>query len=246
MSARPGCRESGSFAPASTSTWPVSGDCPVRAERSWPGAAKALEHTSCAHIIGGAVACGGILRGAGFPVDWTADGGATWTRLVAPSPRLLGGPETSLRPHTIAAVRGGDGATLLPFQLALRSDDLGETWRSFELPLFEAERAFVAGSVVTSDGRLLSLLNNFSGDRIDRPSRVHHGLYVSAGLDWSSYSVLEPRFSPALADAPAGWSPLTGLSAEVAPHPAIFVTTWGNRVYVSTDEARSFREIAVR
>ena len=63
---------------------------------------------------------------------------------------------------------GGDGATLLPFELVLRSDDLGETWRSFELPEFDGERAYVAGSVVTSDGRLLSLLNNFSGDRRNR------------------------------------------------------------------------------
>jgi hypothetical protein len=211
-----------------------------------PRPANAPDHTSCAQIKGGIDACGGLRRGDGFPVDWTADNGSTWTHLVAPAPRMLGGPETSLRPRTIAAVRGGDGATLLPFQLALRSDDLGETWRSFDLPKFDGEGAFVAGSVVTSDGRLLSLLNNFTGDRINRPSGAYHGMYVSAGADWSSYSELQPRFSPPLTAAPAGWSPLVRLGAEVAPDPVVFVSTWDNRVYVSTDEAKSFRVIAVR
>ena len=57
---------------------------------------------------------------------------------------------------------------------------------------------------------------------------------------------MEPRFSPPLTDTPEGWSPLIGLGAVVAPDPVIFATTWDNRVYVSTDEAKTFREIAVR
>ena len=137
------------------------------------GAATAdqcAERTPRAHRSrAGSIACGGLLRGDGFPVDWTADDGATWTHLVAPSPprcsavrrRRCGlarsprcevvteppscrssspfGPTTSARPGDRSSCRGSTGSG-----------------------------AFVAGSVVTTDGRLLSLLNNFSR-RSDQP-----------------------------------------------------------------------------
>ena len=153
---------------------------------------------------------------------------------------------TSARPGVLAAVGGGDGATLAPFEMALRSDDLGETWQTFELPRFDGEMAYVAGSVVTSDGRLLSLLASFSDDSPGWEAARRHGLYASDGSDWSSYTPILPAFVPALTPAPPGGSALQELSANVGAEPKIRVRTWDDHVYISTDDARTFREVAPR
>jgi hypothetical protein len=210
-----------------------------------PRPAGAPKNGSCAEVQGGIDLCSDFHEGR-FSLRWTSDAGTTWSGHAFAQPPLLCGAQTSLRAGTFASVCGGDGATLLPYELALRSATSGKTWQSFELPLFDGQRAYVSGSVVTSDGRLLSLLDNFSDDRPNRPSATHHGLYVSVRSNWSSYSVFEPRFSPPLAQTREGWSPLRGLSAQVEPDPVIFATTWDDRVYISTDDAATFQETPVR
>lgn len=211
-----------------------------------PRPAGAPEHLPCAQVSGGIDVCVDGYPERNFPVRWTDDHGATWTRRVAPAPRLLCGPHASLRSGTFAVVCGGDGATLLPFQLAIRSADLGETWQTFDLPLFDGERAYVSGSLVTADGRLLNLLDYFSDDKRHRVAPRHHGLYASDGADWSSLSPLRPRFSPALTPAPGGRSQMVSVGAVPEPEPLIYVQTWDHRVYVSTDDAATFAEIPVR
>jgi hypothetical protein len=160
--------------------------------------------------------------------------------------RLLPWPARSLQPGTIAIAGGGDGATLFPFQRVVRSTDAGATWRRFDVPLFDGERGYSAGHVVATDGRLLVLLDHFSGDRPHRPSARHHGLWSSRGPDWASYRPVRVRLAPDQEPAPDGWSPVASLSASADPDPVLWVTTWDHRAYVSTDQARSFQEVRVR
>lgn len=143
----------------------------------------------------------------------------------------------------LTAVGGGDGATLAPFELALRSDDFGETWDTFELPKFDGQMAYVADSVVTADGRLLSLLTSFSDDAPGWEADRQHGLYVSDGADWSAFSPVLPEFTPELNPAPPGASALQELSAKVGAEPSIRVRTWDDHVYVSADDGASFHRV---
>ncbi len=176
---------------------------------------------------------------------WTLDDGKSWSTQSFDVRPLLWGPVVSLRPRLLAAVGGSDGATLQPFEMVLRSDDLGETWQKFELPRFDGQLAFVAGSVVTTDGRLVSLLSTFTDDATGWEADRPHGLYVSAGSDWSAYRPMDAEYTPELKPAPPGKPALTELSATVGATPVIRVRTWDDRVYVSSDEAMSFRELRV-
>lgn len=109
---------------------------------------------------------------------------------------LMPWPATSLAVDVLAVVGGGDGATLFPFERVMRSVDGGATWRRFDLPRFGGDMAYSGGHVVTTDGRLVALLDHFSDDRPGRPSDRVHGLWTSDGGDWSTYSPLLPRMSP--------------------------------------------------
>lgn len=199
---------------------------------------------SCAPVTGGVDLCSDH-SGPRFALRWTTDDGNSWSTQSFDVRRLLWGPVDSMKPRLLAAVGGSDGATLQPFEMVLRSDDLGETWQKINLPRFDGEPAFVAGSVVTRDGRLVSLLTEFTDDapgwEADRP----HGLYASAGSDWSAYAPVEADFTPELKPAPPGEPALTELSATIGATPLIRVRTWDDRVYVSSDQALTFRELGV-
>lgn len=159
----------------------------------------------------------------------------------------------SLAPGVRALVGGGDGATLFPFQATARSTDGGRTWTTFEVPRVDGERGYLAGEVVLPDGRLLVMVADWSGDRRDRPSRRHHGLWVSDEADWSSFSPYRPASTPPPSEVARGedlplagrWSSLEGLSVDAASG-VMWVETQDDRLHVSTDGARTFREIPAR
>lgn len=142
-----------------------------------------------------------------------------------------------------AVVGGGDGATLLPFEALARSVDGGRSWERFDVPLVEGERAYTTGAVVLPDGRVLALLGHWSGDRAERPSALPHGLWVS-GADWATYAALEATFDPPL-PAANPWPPLVGLGASTDGDGVVWAHTV-DRLYVSLDGARSFREVPAR
>lgn len=205
-----------------------------------PGAPK---HGSCAQSIGGVFLC--------TDQDWhlrrTDDGGHTWTpSTVDFGEPLMITPVVSLRPGVLAVTGGSDGATLYPLQKAARSSDGGASWEFFEIGEQDGAMPYSSGGVALSDGRLLDLIGDWSDDRIGRPSQRHHGLWVSDGEDWSRYGPHRPRFDPPLADPPRGGSPLVVLRGSAEPDPVVWVETWDQRVYVSTDDAATFHEIVVR
>ena len=128
----------------------------------------------------------------------------------------------SLRPGVEALIGGADGATELPFQLVSRNGGRPERVR-------EPDRTQTAGAVVLADGRLLALLT-------DKPNV--HSLWISDGDDWTTY---RPVPTP---DGVEGVLQALGASAE--PDPVIWLETQGGRVFVSTDDATTFRDLAVR
>ncbi|WP_125035822.1 hypothetical protein [Nocardioides sp. LS1] len=141
----------------------------------------------------------------------------------------------------VAELGGGDGATLFPFEAVSRSD--GHGWRSVEVPPVDGERGYVSGGVVLPDGRLLVLLDHWSGDRGGHPSPVWHGLWASRDEDWSSYAPVRPRV-PGQVPVAEG-STWTGLSGAPGRDGVAWLTSWDDRVYVSRDGVR-WREIRVR
>ena len=170
-------------------------------------------------------------------------------RPAAPTPsdsRLVAASAVSLRRGVVASVAGGDGATLLPFEMASRSIDGGRTWTSYDVPLTRGERGYVTGQVVLPGGRLLVLLDAWSGDRPDRPSGRHHGLWVSNGSDWSTWSAFEPTFAGPVRSSLPGRSAVTGLGGSASGAGVVWVRTADDRVQVSTDGAVTFEEVPVR
>lgn len=174
-------------------------------------------------------------------------------RPTPPSPApglggLLPTDVVSLRPGTRAQQGGHDGATLDPFERVVRSVD-GGPWRRYDVPRTDEQQAYTSGQVVLPDGRLLVLLDHWSGDRPRHASPVWHGLWVSDGDDWSSYAPWHPVIAPTPAAGRQPWGPLTGLGAAPAPprsgRGVVWVTTV-DRLYVSTDGARTFRETPAR
>lgn len=158
------------------------------------------------------------------------------TSLVAPA---TGGME--------AFVGGGDGATLLPFERLARSAATSGSWEVFDAPLFDGARAYTSGQLVLPDARLLVLLDTFSDDRPQRPADRHHGLWVSDGEDWSSFEPFLPSWDPAPAPVEDGHSALTSIGATAGPEGGVvWLLTWDSRLYVSTDQARTFRAIPAR
>ena len=140
-------------------------------------------------------------------------------------------------------IAGGDGATLKPFQKVARSGDHGETWEVYDVAPIDGEMAYHYGGVGLADGRLLVLLDHFTDDGDKTPAARPHGLWISHGTDWTTYAPHEATFSPALSPSADGWSEIVDLDA--APG-VISVRTWDSRLYVSTDGAATFREIAAR
>ena len=152
----------------------------------------------------------------------------------------------SLAQGVIAVVGGGDGATLFPFERTGRSTDGGRTFTTVEVSSPASAQPYSSGGVVLPDGRLLVLLDHWSDDGAGQPSDRWHGLYLSAGDDWSSYAPQSAEFAPPLTPAPRGFSPLVALTGSPAHGGVVWVQTWDDRVYVSTDGAASFRRIRIR
>ena len=167
---------------------------------------------------------------------------------VDPEPGVLGGlvtqPVATVGSTGEAMVGGGDGATLLPFEAAARRD--GTRWRRYAVPRVAGELAYVDGAVVLPDGRLLALLDHWSGDRGPRASAPHHGLWISHGDDWGSYSPYRPRFVPGLRAArPRGASSLVELGGTSGRSGVVWVRTSREQLYVSRD-GRTFEEEPTR
>lgn len=140
-------------------------------------------------------------------------------------------------------IAGGDGATLKPFQQVGRSTDHGETWDVYDVAPIDDEMAYHYGGVGLEDGRLMVLLDHFSDDGHNAPAARPHGLWISDGLDWTTYAPLAATFSPALTPSAVGWSEIVDL--DVADG-TISVRTWDSKLYVSTDNAVTFLEIRGR
>ena len=176
----------------------------------------------------------------------TEDQGRTWDAVAGRfDESLMWGPVVSLAVGVQAVVGGGDGATLFPFEQVARLSSAGDVV-SYDVEQPEGVMGYSSGDVVLTDGRVLTLLADWSDDR-GRPSSRHHGLWVSAGDDWASYTPVEPVFSPPLTAPPrAGDAALRVLSASVDPDPVIWIQTWDDKVYVSTDDAATFRELPIR
>ena len=159
---------------------------------------------------------------------------------------LLQQPVTSMATGSAEGVQvvvaGGDGATLMPFQVAARSSDHGASWEAYDVDLGD-EVGYQSGAVGLPDGRLLVLLDHFGDETLARPAERWHGLWASDGTDWSTYAPYRPAFDPPLATAPGGWSPVVALEAH---QDVAWVRTWDSRLYVSTDGATTFQQVPAR
>ncbi|KRF35967.1 hypothetical protein ASG94_00230 [Nocardioides sp. Soil805] len=179
---------------------------------------------------------------------WQAYAGA---RDAVPSVPALDGllqqPVRSMAPGgaegTQVVVAGGDGATLLPFEVAARTTDHGGSWETYDVDLGGEVLAYQSGAVGLADGRLLVLLDHFSDETLARPADRWHGLWASDGGDWSTYAPHRAEFEPPLGPAPGGWSPVVALDAR---QDVAWVRTWDSRLYVSRDDAATFRQVRAR
>lgn len=203
--------------------------------------------------LGAIVTSDDRMRSASYAAGTYRQWAAHEPPLTRPSPApgmgdLMASDVFSLQDGTRAQQGGSDGATLDPFQRLLRSVD-GGPWERFDVPQTRGQQAYTSGQVVLPDGRLLVLLDAWSSDHRGRPNPVWHGLWVSDGDDWSSYRPWRPTFTPKLPRGVRPWpSGLEALQATDDPRTGggiIWVTTL-DRVYVSTDAARTFREVAAR
>ena len=106
-------------------------------------------------------------------------------------------------------------------------------------PRVDGELAYVEGADVLPDGRLLALLDHWSGDRGRHLSAPHHGLWISAGDDWGSYAPYRPRFVPKVQSA------LVDLGGTSGRSGVVWVRTSDVQLYVSRD-GRTFEEEPTR
>ena len=131
----------------------------------------------------------------------------------------LAQPVVSLRPGVEALIGGGDGATLLPFELVSRNGGAPQR-------ITEPRGTQTAGAVVLADGRLLALLTSEPG---------RYALWVSDRDDWTRYVPYD--VGPARA---------TSLGASAAPDPVVWLQTSDYGVFVSTDDAATFSVLQIR
>ncbi|GAB4002833.1 hypothetical protein [Nocardioides ultimimeridianus] len=159
---------------------------------------------------------------------------------------LIATPVVSLSIGVRAFTGGGDGATLYPFGAVARSLH-GAPWTGSAVPLHDGDRAYQSGAAVLPDGRFLVLLDAWSSDRGAKPGPEHHGLWVSRGEDWTSFTPWRPVFAPPLRTSER----IEMLQAardgsRYAPHGFVYVMTSDSRVYVSTDDAHTFTRTPAR
>lgn len=183
-------------------------------------------------------------------VRWTPRTAEKWlpsgTRWQRPGLVGLDGLQTWAAPEIgregVAVLGGGDGATLFPFEKVARFD--GRRWTAYDVETVTGQQAYTNGGVVLPDGRLLLLLDHWSGDRPRMPVAVWHGLWISTGDDWTQYRPWRPRFRPVLTQ-PEWGSPLVSLGGSAGPHGVLWVRTWDDRAYASED-GKTFEEITIR
>ena len=82
-------------------------------------------------------------------------------------------------------VEGSDGATLFPFVAVHRQEVAGGPFTTFTPE--SDPRAFISGSAVLPDGRLLIGVESWSDEVSLVEAVTRPGLYVSAGDDWSTF-----------------------------------------------------------
>ena len=176
---------------------------------------------------------------------FTSDGGATFDRHHLPGERgYLHTAAVSLSDGSLGVVTGADSATLFPFGWISQSLDGGRTWRSYGAPRFDGTTAFSSGQVVLPDGQLLMLLDAFGDDsfRSGLSDRVH-GLWVSAGGDWTRF---EPFTAEGLPIPDPGWeSTIVQLGGTPGPEPLVWALDADRRLHVSRDGGLSFTVVPV-
>ena len=212
----------------------------VAGERPRPVGAGRI--AGCVIVAGDIDLCNDTKRGG---VRWTADDGSTWKRSDLPTTGVLHWVVPSLRALALAVANGGDGATLFPLLSVDVSEDLGETWTTYEVPEVAGERRYTSGHVLLPDGRLLLIVGNWSGDGPRRPSGRHHGFFVSDSDDPGRLRPIEPTFSPPLIEPKQNWPCCVYLDASAAPDPVLWTITSDHRIYASVDEGRTFRELPI-
>jgi len=82
-------------------------------------------------------------------------------------------------------IEGSDGATLFPFVAVHRQEAAGGPFTRFAPD--SDPRAYISGSAVLPDGRLLIGVESWSDERSSVEAVTRPGLYVSAGDDWSTF-----------------------------------------------------------
>lgn len=145
------------------------------------------------------------------------------------------------------ALAGGEyDAAYFPFARAWRSDDDGRSWQTFEVAAAAGATPYSAGHAVLPDGRLLSAVPWWSDDRAGETSDRPRGLVVSDGDDWAALEEFRASFEPPLEAPREGWAAVERLGGSVEPDPVLWARSGPTRVYVSTDDGETFREIATR
>jgi hypothetical protein len=173
------------------------------------------------------------------------DGGATWhpSSLDTGRGALLWPAESA--GQTLGIAERADGATLFPFVATWRSADAGRSWER-AIPSIEGaagDTAYISGTVVLPDGRLLVCVEAWSDERRGRPSTHPYGLYVSNGTDWSSFS---PVSQPTPTDVETGafvsivGSEFSGGTARV------YLKVGSDRIYATVDAGASWEQVSVR
>lgn len=156
---------------------------------------------------------------------------------------LLASPGDSALPGSQVLLGSKPGPARLEFAAVAVTDDSGASWEVAQVPAIQGQTPSASAAVLLPDGRVLMLLNDWSGDRPGRPAAINHGLWISAEGDRSSYLPYRPAFSPGLEQAESGDAGIDTLRADDTG--VVWVTS-GDRLFVSTDGAVTFTEVAAR
>lgn len=176
---------------------------------------------------------------------WSDDGGATWQESSgageAHGPMLAGFVASADDTHVV--VRGGDGATLFPFE-QIRRLDSPDSWTVTEVS--DDPMAYVGPTGFLPDGRFLASVQSWSDNNLPgkKLKGTPPGIYVSVGGDWSTYERIEsgPPF-----DTPAVFQPMV-TDIDVTADGALITAIGPDQTtaWTSRDRGATWLEMRVR